>query len=198
MIHPHTELRWINDHVGHGVVATQAIPKGTIIWTQCEFDIVLTPEQLSALSEPYRNIASTYAFVDVQGNTVLCWDNGRFVNHNCNPAMLSLGAHIDICVRDLQPGDELTCDYGILNYGQELHCYCGRADCRGSIRAEDALSLSNTWQARLEAALLAARPLSQPLLPYLTHPQEWEAYLAGTLTLPTPDSYFFERKGSEL
>jgi hypothetical protein len=32
MIHPWTELRFINDSIGYGVFATQFIPKGTIVW----------------------------------------------------------------------------------------------------------------------------------------------------------------------
>jgi hypothetical protein len=32
MIHPHTQLQEINETIGYGVIATQVIPKGTIVW----------------------------------------------------------------------------------------------------------------------------------------------------------------------
>jgi len=34
MIHPDTEVRFINDEIGYGVVAKKLIPKGTITWVQ--------------------------------------------------------------------------------------------------------------------------------------------------------------------
>lgn len=194
MIHPDTELAHVNDAVGNGVFATRFIPRGTIVWTQCAFDIVLKRDQLATLTPAYRDIATTYGYVDQDGDTVLCWDLGRFVNHACNPAMLPLGPHIEICVRDLQPGDELTCDYGVLNYAQTLSCHCGQPDCRGQIRADDAQSIGMAWQARLQAAVRAAAGVAQPLLPYLRHPGDWQEYLAGTRAIPGADTYFFQSR----
>lgn len=34
MIHPDTEVRFINPEKGYGLVATKFIPKGTITWVQ--------------------------------------------------------------------------------------------------------------------------------------------------------------------
>jgi len=34
MIHPHTELRFISEQVGHGVLATQIIPRGTMVYVK--------------------------------------------------------------------------------------------------------------------------------------------------------------------
>jgi uncharacterized protein len=193
MIHPDTELKWINPQVGHGVVATRFIPRGTLLWTQCAFDIVLDATRLAALSQPMRDIATVYGYVDHVGDTILCWDLGRFVNHACLPAMLSLGPHLEVCVRDLQPGDELTCDYGTLNYSHMLTCQCGHPACRGQIRAEDALAFGSQWQQQLEDAVQAAKGVAQPLLPYVRAPQAWHAYLSRQLDLPTPDSYYLDR-----
>lgn len=193
MIHPDTELKWINTQLGHGVFATRFIPKGTLLWTQCAFDIVLDPAKLAALSPSLQAIAMTYGYVDHDGDTILCWDMGRFVNHACRPAMLSLGPHLEICVRDLHPGTELTCDYGTLNYSQVLSCRCGHPDCRGEIRAEDALAFDAQWQQQLEDAVSVGGNVAQPLLQYVREPQVWLAYLAGQLGLPTPDSYYLDR-----
>ena len=43
MIHPDTELRFINREIGFGVVATRLIRRGTIIWVRDELDQVLPP-----------------------------------------------------------------------------------------------------------------------------------------------------------
>lgn len=198
MIHPDTELKWINTRVGHGVFATRFIPKGTLLWTQCAFDIVLKPAHLAALPSSMRDIATIYGYVDHEGDTILCWDLGRFVNHACHPAMLSLGPHLEICVRDLAPGTELTCDYGTLNYNHVLSCHCGSPACRGEIRAEDALALGSQWQQQLEDAVRAGSDVVQPLLPYIREPQTWQSYLSGQLRLPTPDSYYLDKAKSNL
>lgn len=191
MIHPDTELRWISDAVGHGVVATRPIPRGTLVWTLCAFDIVLTPARLRALPEAYQRIAATYGYVDRHGDTVLCWDLGRYVNHACNPSMLSVGHANEVCVRDLAPGDELTCDYGTLNYAQDLACRCGDPQCRGTVTARDALSYGDTWHHRVASALGQAAQVAQPLLPYVRDRAEWDDYLAGRRTVPAPSSFHF-------
>jgi hypothetical protein len=191
MIHPHTERRVINPSVGVGVVATRPIPAGTIIWTLCEFDIILPRRRVAALSDAARQIAEVYGYVDNHGDTVLCWDDGRFVNHSCAPSMLSLGHAMEICVRELQPGDELTCEYGTLNYASDLECQCGRAECRGIIRAGDALLHDERIDALLDAAVANASHVDQPLLPYVQDQREWRDYLEGLRQIPGRDSYFF-------
>jgi len=191
VIHPDTEVRWINDQVGRGVVATRLIPKGTIVWTQCEFDIVFSPERLEKLPTVFKEIATVYGYVDQVGDTILCWDHGRYVNHSCDPAMLSLGHKIEIAVRDIQPGEELTCDYGTLNYGATLQCMCARPGCRGLITAEDALGFDGAWMAKLREAVSVASQVAQPLVAFVHDVQEWESYLSGDREPPTADHYYF-------
>jgi len=45
MMHPHTKVQFISDEVGHGVVATAFIPKGTITWVQDPLDRVFSPAE---------------------------------------------------------------------------------------------------------------------------------------------------------
>ena len=45
MIYPKTELRFISDEIGHGVVATEFIPAGTITWALDKLDREFTPTQ---------------------------------------------------------------------------------------------------------------------------------------------------------
>lgn len=47
MIHPKTELRYINDTVGYGVFATDRIPKGTIVYVKDSLEITVSPADLN-------------------------------------------------------------------------------------------------------------------------------------------------------
>jgi hypothetical protein len=54
MIHPDTELQFINDKIGYGVVATKLIPKGTITWALDKLDRIFSPEEVRKLDPPYQ------------------------------------------------------------------------------------------------------------------------------------------------
>ncbi|MCG2586479.1 SET domain-containing protein [Massilia sp. TS11] len=194
MIHPDTQLVFINEKVGRGVVATKPIPKGTLVWNRCAFDIVLPPQQVASLPAPYKHIAEVWGYVDDTGDTVLCWDLARFVNHACDPAMLPLGNALEIAVRDIGVGEELTCDYGACNYENAMACSCGAANCRGLVRPTDALAEAARWNDKVRAALDAAPHVAQPLLPYLLDRAEWDGYLDGSRALPDPAIYVYAGK----
>jgi hypothetical protein len=115
MIHPHTQIGYISDEVGFGVIATQFIPAGTITWALDDLDQEFTPEQFEAMDSVYKNIIDIYCYRNKHGNFVLCWDNGRFVNHSFNANCLSTAYDFEIAIRDIQPGEQLTDDYGYLN-----------------------------------------------------------------------------------
>lgn len=125
MIHPSTELRFISQAIGSGVFATELIPRGTITWTKCAFDQVLAPTAVASLGPAYRAILDRYAYRDARGDYVLCWDLGRYMNHSCQAAVISPGFDVDVAVRDIRPGEELTCDYGMLNLDAAMDCHCG-------------------------------------------------------------------------
>jgi hypothetical protein len=50
MIHPDTELRFINNIIGYGVVAKNFIPKGTITWVQDDLDKIYNPEDIQVIN----------------------------------------------------------------------------------------------------------------------------------------------------
>jgi len=189
MIHPDTELRFKNPEVGHGVFATRFIPRGTLVWTLCDFDIRLSPGRVAAAEPAYRRIIDTYAYGDAGGDRILCWDHGRYVNHSCDPAMLSVGPDCEIAVRDLHPGDELTCEYGTLNLVEPLDCPCRAANSPGPIRRDDVLQLWQQLDARAAAALDFAGAVPQPLLPFVRDRQALAAWLSGQAPLPSARSF---------
>lgn len=203
VIHPATELRYIDPAIGYGVFATRFIPKGTIVWALDEFDRVLSREQVRDLPDLLRAQVETYAYVDASGTFILCWDFGRFMNHSCAPTSRSVGEAFEIAVRDIHPGDQLTCEYGVLNMSGTFACACGAADCRGTIGSGDLAAHWPRWDEEAADAFRAALHVDQPLLPYAKLSPEdrllAEAIREGRMIpLPSSQSYQADRVSSVL
>lgn len=185
MIHPHTELRFINPAVGYGVVATRPIPRGTILWTLCRFDRIITPAEAAGLANAYQQVLAHFAYIDAAGNYVLCWDATRYLNHSCEPAMLAVGNEVEIATRDLRPGDQITCEYGSLNLTNPMPCRCGSPRCRGVVRAEDAMEHWREWDRLVAESLPLAAHVEQPLLPFLQDPARFREWVEGRREVPS-------------
>ena len=166
MIHPATELRFIHPAIGYGVFATRFIPKGTILWALDEFDRVLSLDEVRALPDLLRTQVETYAYVDSSGSFILCWDFGRYMNHSCEPTSRSVGEAFEIAVRDIHPGEQLTCEYGVLNMSGSFACACETPSCRGTIGPADLAAHWPRWDEEAAEAFRAALTVDQPLLPY--------------------------------
>src|SRR4051812_13301376 len=125
MVHPDCELRYINDEIGYGVVATRPIPAGTITWVSDDLDQFLSGSDIEGLPPMLRPMVEKYSWVNRDGDYVLCWDHARFINHSCNATCLSAGFDFEIAIRDIAIGEELTDDYGTLNLASPFECRCG-------------------------------------------------------------------------
>lgn len=193
MIHPATEIRFIDENIGYGVFATRPIPMGTVLWTLCHLDIILEPAQRDAMPEPYRPIIDKYSYYNSTGKLILCWDYGRFVNHSCDPVMLGVGEAFEIAVRDLEPGDELTCDYATLNLLEAMPCSCGQNGCCGSVESADLFTRCSGHDASVAAALQNARNVAQPLLAFAKEPDRFWAWADGREPIPHHEGYFYPR-----
>jgi hypothetical protein len=180
VIHPDTRLAHISEVIGDGVVATAPIPAGTITWIRDAFDQRLSPRSTAPLPDRYQALLEHYAYIDRRGDWVLCWDHARFVNHSCEPTCLSPGAlplglirgapeglEIEIAVRDIAVGEQLTDDYGCLNLEREILCACGSPGCRGVIRNGDFEANADRWDHLLSAVFPQMRAVQQPLLDWL-------------------------------
>src|SRR5687767_13104511 len=118
MMHPSTELKFINDQIGFGVVATAFIPKGTITWVMDKLDRHLLPSQVESMDELYQDIMEKYCYRDSKGRYILCWDIARYVNHSFCSNCITTAYEFELAVRDIQTGEELTDDYGYLNISE--------------------------------------------------------------------------------
>ena len=164
MMHPDTQLRFIGGPLGFGVVATRRIPKGTIIWALDELDRRLSPADLAAL--PARTRAAFERWTFVEGHEyILCWDHGRYGNHSCDPSCAGAGWGFDMALRDIQPGEELTDDYGRIQAAADFVCRCGSPRCRTIILSDgtDLARYGASWDAEVDEALPFITEVRQPL-----------------------------------
>jgi uncharacterized protein len=164
MIHPHTELRLVSPTIGLGLFATRPIPKGTVTWVHDSLDIELTPEQFRALPTPQRTIVDHYSFLDSRGLYVLCWDGGRYMNHACDATTVCFGTICDVALRDIRAGEELTCDYALLNIDVDLQCHCGGPNCRKVVRPGDLPRVASRLDALIQGVAPHLREVTQPLV----------------------------------
>lgn len=185
MLHPHTEVRKVSDAVGVGVFATKFIPRGTIVWVRCALDRAFSPTEAARFTGVHAQILHTYAYHDGRGDLILCWDNGRFVNHSCEATMLAPGWDLEIAVRDLQPGDELTDDYATLNLDEPFECLCGAPQCRRVLTPDDTEHLAAVWDEKVAAAFPDVGKVEQPLWDLVQNQHEIEEVLAGRRPLPS-------------
>jgi hypothetical protein len=185
MIHPDTQLCWISPEIGHGVRATRKISRGTLTWVLCRLDRTLTGREVETLGPLYRPLVDRYAYVDHLGRSVLCWDAGRHVNHHCEANSRGFGLEAQIAVRDIEAGEELTCDYGECNLDALLSCECGSPRCRGTIAASDLGRLAGEWDREISEAVREAPGRPQPLLPFTSNPAELAEILAGRAPVPS-------------
>ncbi|RNB91075.1 SET domain-containing protein-lysine N-methyltransferase [Brevibacillus fluminis] len=177
MIHPHTELRYINEVIGYGVFATQFIPKGTIVWALDDLDQILEEKAVNEL-EPLRQVnVKKYSYRNQHGKYVLCWDNGKFVNHSFRPTCAATAYEIELASRDIYPGEELTDDYGTLNLDEPFHCLPETGENRTVVLPDDLLRYHQQWDQLAADAFQCFLQVKQPLF-HLIKPEYVEQVLA--------------------
>jgi len=163
MIHPDTELRFISDAIGYGVVATKFIPKGTITWALDKLDRTFTPAQVKELDPLYQQVLDKYTYRTPQGNHILCWDNARFVNHSSRSNCLTTAYEFEIAIRDIHPGEELTDDYGYLNIEEPFEVVPEEGTDRTVVYPDDLLRYYHEWDNELLSAFPLLLQVDQPL-----------------------------------
>lgn len=162
MIHPSTELRFISKETGHGVVATEFIPKGTITWVRDRLDREFTASEVEVMGDVFWETLSTYCFRNRDGHYVLCWDHTRFMNHSFRPNCLATAYNFELAVRDIQPGEELTNDYGHFNIIEPFRAGDEKTRRRYGY-PNDLLRYHKVWDRQLTAAFRHLYRVDQPL-----------------------------------
>jgi hypothetical protein len=190
MIHPHSELRYVSPAIGYGVFATRFIPKGTITWVFDDLDQIIPSSNLAGMQPLLQDVLDKYSYQNGQGERVLCWDHARFVNHSCHPTSLAPGFDLEIAVRDIAEGEEITDDYGSLNIESEFPCACGSGQCRGTIRPDDFVERADEWDALVAGAFPLLDCVHQPLWDLVREQAAIRNVSAGEARLPSCRVHF--------
>ncbi|RZJ67377.1 MAG: SET domain-containing protein-lysine N-methyltransferase [Flavobacterium sp.] len=194
MIHPDTELRFINDVVGYGVVAKKLIPKGTITWVQDGLDQVYSKEAVDRIDPIMQSYLETYCFVNGKGESVLCWDNAKYVNHSFNSSCMSTAYDFEIAIRDIHPGEQLTDDYGYLNVSEPFEAEDEGTE-RKVVYPDDILKYHEVWDKSILDNLENIQQVAQPLQRFI--PEEtWNEFgkvLSGESKLKSIRTCHFEQ-----
>lgn len=195
MIHPDTELRFISDVIGYGVVAKKFIPKGTITWVQDDLDQIYTQADIARITPLMLGYLETYCFTNNKREKVSCWDNAKYVNHSFNSSCMSTAYDFEIAIRDIHPGEQLTDDYGYLNVSEPF-----KADDEGTERKivypDDILHYHEPWDRSVQDNLYNIGQVNQPLRKFIP-PKHWEEFsrvIRGEEKLRSIRTCYFEQK----
>ncbi|HUI40027.1 MAG TPA: SET domain-containing protein [Methanothrix sp.] len=117
---------------GYGVFAGEYIPKGTIVFFYGKGDSFVPKERFQSSSEDEKELFYKYGVEDEAGNWLVKEDD---INHSCDSNILSLfvdGIYCDIAVKDINPGEEMTIDYGLFysSFPWSEECRCNSPICR--------------------------------------------------------------------
>lgn len=175
MIHPHTELRYINDAIGVGVFTTRPIPRGTVVWVRDPLDRELRPHELDRLPPALLERASKYCYRNSHGHHFLCWDHTRYVNHSFTPNCITTPYQLEVAVRDIAENEQLTNDYGTLNITEPFEAF-DEGHHRIVVYPDDLEKYHAEWDARLAEAFPHVGRVDQPLR-FLIDDDTWETCL---------------------
>lgn len=163
MIHPNTELKFISKKKGYGVVAKEFIPKGTITWVQDDLDRVFRSNEVKNMNTTNKELIKYFSFRNNKGDYVLCWDNGKYVNHSFKSNCLTTPYDFEIAVRDIQIGEELTDDYGYLNIEAPFNALPEKGSSRKTVYPNDLTKYFNIWDKQISESIQYFKKVNQPL-----------------------------------
>ena len=119
---------------GHGVFAAEMIPARLKIGE-------IRGEAISC-AEGRRRAASLQRImiVEISPRTAIdaskSTDPMRFTNHSCqaNARLAIIAGRIEFySLRAIEPGEEITVNYGVTHHEGKLRCRCGAANCVGAL-----------------------------------------------------------------
>ncbi len=167
MIHPDTELRFVNEEIGYGVFAKKLIPIGTITYVKDSLEIQIAPTDFLLFSSEMQTYIEKYSYIDEQGVRIISWDFAKYVNHCCKCNTISTGYGFEMAIRDIFPGEHITDEYGLFNISRPFPLSCGNSDCRKVVAPEDVDHYYQEWDEKIKYALVKLFDVDQPLLPLI-------------------------------
>ena len=167
MIHPNTELKFINEQVGYGVFATSDIAEGTIVYVKDSLELSISPTDYLMHTEEMKEVIDKYSYIDETGNRIISWDFAKYVNHCCNCNSISTGYGFEIAIRDIKKGEQITDEYGLFNLTEPMTLLCGEENCRKEIKPTDFDSYHEEWDIKIKKSIMSLFDVAQPLMPFV-------------------------------
>lgn len=167
MIHPNTELRFIDPEIGYGVFATSDIPQGTIVYVKDSLELTITPTDYLMHTPEMKKVIDKYSYIDEKGNRIVSWDFAKYVNHCCHCNTISTGYGFEMAIRDIAKGEQITDEYGLFNLDRPMEVACGQHHCRQLIQPEDFDRYYQEWDTKIKNAIPKLFEVEQPLMSFL-------------------------------
>lgn len=109
------ELRQSTIH-GFGCFAVEPIRKGQPVWRfDPRLDILIPFDEYDSFSPPVQDMLKHMTYTEERDGVdymVLCGDHARFMNHSSDPNVVDSEDMLeDFAARDIEAGEELTCNY---------------------------------------------------------------------------------------
>lgn len=102
---------------GVGCFTAEDIKAGQIVWKfDPLFDVEFDEDVLTQAEASVAEFLKTYAYGQLTHSKktfILCGDHSRHMNHSENPNLVEAGNGnaLNIAIRDIKAGEELTCNY---------------------------------------------------------------------------------------
>ncbi|WP_247235528.1 SET domain-containing protein [Telluribacter sp. SYSU D00476] len=159
MIHPDTYVKPTSK--GLGLFASRRFETGTILWILDDIDVKIDLAHYQALDSFQQQKLNVYGYLDYQNRVIIAWDEGKYVNHSCDPNSIGVIGfdNISIALRPIETDEEIVEDYySYYGHFESFKCGCGAPNCRGYITQQ------NSYQAglRLHVNDIRAMVLGQP------------------------------------
>ncbi|MBT8506600.1 hypothetical protein B1F79_03540 [Coxiella-like endosymbiont of Rhipicephalus sanguineus] len=92
------------------------------------------------------------------------------MNYACQPNFRRVGPEIEVAIRrDIRAGEEITCDYSVLNLLFFIDYYCEHLEFRGRICGEDILLFRSLWNRQIKKILPLTKRVYQPFSLYIPY-----------------------------
>ena len=104
---------------GVGCFTEERIKAGQTVWVFDErIDVRVRVSELVHFPTPTRALLKMYGHEEMyEGHRtiVLCGDHARHMNHSDDPNLIDGNGDVDVAARDIEPGEELTCNYYVFD-----------------------------------------------------------------------------------
>ncbi len=108
---------------GVGIFAAERIPAGTLIWELApDLDRLIRRDDVRKLPPVLQQFVERYSYPYPHDpdRLIVELDNGRFMNHSDAPNTVFSDPDAGYTIREVEAGEELTCDYGEFDPGFEI------------------------------------------------------------------------------